>query len=660
MSETRDSRSLDTNRATEIDNLPKEWTLMFYFASDNPLAPGIVSQLKAIKDAGFHHQVHVVARFDPHTKKTPSHIFDVNLINKLKSNSVCDVGFTDNDPYVRTLVPDRLWADEVDRNGDPIRERLQKTLNASLENGRKYDPPIPPSDMFYEDSERISTTNKWFVNPEENRPIDEPSPKASLKSFLQFCADKYPARRYILFILGHGVVVGNDLFLFDESAEEHSLTLKDLGKILKDFVNVDLKKNGGEFELISFHSCSMSGLEVAYELKDTAKYMLAAEGPSFVGSFPYRQILIRIFNDVEKLRKEGTAIDVEDTVKKIFHYCFYNSYDFQLAGYSYDSALTDLRCLNKDGEGGVKIALQGLSEALIAGLTNPEDRDAERLFVPNTKASGEATDGEPVVETEIARTKAAAKLEASSRAIRNLIVLSHLEAQSYYEENFTDLLDFCFCLKRRCEDMETLLDDQVPAVLSRIKDACTEMMRALKNYDRSYTRERGEGRGREADNTDDEDDSAGDSENRKPIFRSGFAGPAYQYSHGLSIYFPWSVPIGSKMWDTEYAEYELIKGTKPSWKRFLERYFEATMRLTQAEERAKQGWQVRPLNKDAELLEDISGLVFNEYGQLKDDPHDKTDNVRDDCVCPELKNYPPFTQRAVPVSRFLMNKIRFE
>ena len=32
----------------------KEWTLMFYFASDNPLAPSIVSQLKALKNAGFH------------------------------------------------------------------------------------------------------------------------------------------------------------------------------------------------------------------------------------------------------------------------------------------------------------------------------------------------------------------------------------------------------------------------------------------------------------------------------------------------------------------------------------------------------------------------------------------------------------------------------
>ena len=64
----------------------KEWTLMFYFASDNPLAPSIVSQLKAIKDAGFHPDANVIVRFDPRTEGTPTHIFDVNLINKLKAH----------------------------------------------------------------------------------------------------------------------------------------------------------------------------------------------------------------------------------------------------------------------------------------------------------------------------------------------------------------------------------------------------------------------------------------------------------------------------------------------------------------------------------------------------------------------------------------------
>ena len=56
----------------------KEWTLMFFFAGDNALSPVIVSQLKAIKDAGFQENIDVVVHFDPNEKGTPTRIYDVN------------------------------------------------------------------------------------------------------------------------------------------------------------------------------------------------------------------------------------------------------------------------------------------------------------------------------------------------------------------------------------------------------------------------------------------------------------------------------------------------------------------------------------------------------------------------------------------------------
>ena len=68
---------------TTPDN-KKKWTLMFYMASDNPLVISVVSQLKALKAAGYHPDVNVIAQFDPYAEGTPTHIFDVNLINKLR------------------------------------------------------------------------------------------------------------------------------------------------------------------------------------------------------------------------------------------------------------------------------------------------------------------------------------------------------------------------------------------------------------------------------------------------------------------------------------------------------------------------------------------------------------------------------------------------
>ena len=87
---------------------PREWTLMFYFASDNPLAPSIVSQLKAIKNAGFHPEANVVVHFDPNADNTPVHIFDVNHVNKIRAGGKHKIGFPLNAPFVRSLAEDKL------------------------------------------------------------------------------------------------------------------------------------------------------------------------------------------------------------------------------------------------------------------------------------------------------------------------------------------------------------------------------------------------------------------------------------------------------------------------------------------------------------------------------------------------------------------------
>src|SRR5918911_1676882 len=390
---------------------PKEWTLMFYLASDNPLAPSIVSQLKAIKQAGFHPEANVIAQFDPYTEGTPTHIFDVNLINKLKNHGAPNIGFVSNDPYVRNLIEDKLWRNQKDRFGkDRIRDQIKRTLAAK---GITYDPPMPPEDR---------SASGHGATPGYLQELD---PKTSLGNFLKFCSDNYPARHYILFLLGHGVIVGNDIFLYDEHAAEHSLKLKELGEVLTTFKQ-DIEKQDAEFELVSFHSCSVSSLEVAYELQGTANYMLASQSPAFVGSWPYRQILIRVFNS---LLKDGSAIDIKDMLIRIFYYCLYNSADFLLAGYSFDLSLCNLNEVSA-----IKDPLEELSTALVYGLNDP--------------------------------------------SVRDLILLSHWKAQSYWQESYTDLYDFCFCLSRNCTDFMAMAGPAT-GTLRTIKRACGGVMEAL-------------------------------------------------------------------------------------------------------------------------------------------------------------------------------------
>lgn len=660
----------------------KEWTVMFCFATDNPLAPGTISQLKAIKNAGFHREVNVIAQFDPHTLNMPVHIFDVNMVERLKKehelkkdgkslDGAVDIGFQEGDPYVRNLVLDKLWDEEV---VNQIRERTKNTID--------YNPPLPSVTMS-----------------------SEANPKESLARLLTFCRVNYPARHYMLVILAHGIVVGNDLFMFDEhasvtEAQQHALTLADLGDVLDKFKDqISKDEPRAELELIGFHSCSMSGAEVAFELRDKANYMMASQGPMYVGSWPYRQILIRLFNDVEKarplrdsaiaagllnrliegrgepaihLRKlfngsgeallrrnldastkpelvravadkfkhllSGTALcdvkafqngDVrlsrktksliarhrkspmrgddlralnllvladafpEEIAKarirrmfiKMFEYCVYNSFDFQLAGYSADLTLCDLNKVHR-----LQQPMTRLAKALGDGLKQG-------------KAAGDS-------------------------AIRDAILLAHWEAQSYFDENFTDLYDFCFRLTKQTT---TPRKPKTRAALKEIFAACNEVMDVLKRGARG--------------------------KDFGPIVRCAFCGPAYQYSHGLSVFFPWAEPLGSDMWEQQYESYELNQRT--GWRGFLETYFTETMRLTQEAERDRREPKTKSLtqpNLDRDLLrllERMSAGLFSGIEQLagKIGPRDPLGGQKtgggdptgggSDCIT--IKNYPHFT-----------------
>jgi hypothetical protein len=145
----------------------------------------------------------------------------------------------------------------------------------------------------------------------------------------------------------------------------------------------------------------------------------------------------------------------------------------------------------------------------------------------------------------------------------------------------------------------------------------------------------------------------------KLIVRSGFVGPAYQYSHGFSIFFPWAEPVGSKLWDKEYERYKLNQQT--SWRKFLEKYFKETKRQTHREELERDRYEESPaqdfITEDvlaflqaisARVLDDHEPLTKHEPGKYgPDDPmgkHGPNDPMGVGCNCPTIKNYPRFTR----------------
>ena len=559
---------------------PKEWTLMFYFATDNPLAISAVSQLKAIKDAGFHPDANVVAQFDPYTEGTPTHVFDVNVVNKLKADGKADIGFQGSDPIVRSLIEDKLWRDEQTSSAPPAtagattsnHELVRNALNRVLKTRYNidYKPPVAPN------------LNGNF-NPLYDR-TEEPGAQTSLREFLRFCADKYPARHYMLFMLGHGVVVGNDIFMLDDHGSEQSLTLIEMGEILAEFKHT-IELEGSKFELVSFHSCSVSSLEVAYELQGTANYMLASQGPAFVGSWPYRQILVRIFKALDQSIAAGgstTPANMRDLMFEIYHSCVLNSADYLLAGYSFQLTLCDLEKVS---------TLQSAMEQLAAELKDGVKNDP---------------------------------------ATADFILLSHWKSQSFFNEMYTDLYDFCFCLNNKINDLRKAGGRPTPA-LTRIEDVCNEVMKKLVKEIPKNPKH---------------------ADMEQIIVAADSLGPAFQYSRGLSVYFPWSEPSKDSPILSQYRRYRFSNDFKNSWLDFLNAYFDATKRAVSSDEPdplrfLPSSTTTATATRDLNLEEDIASLIYNGEGVPdlrgalghgeKTDPMDKTGG---DYEAVSIKNYP--------------------
>jgi hypothetical protein len=428
----------------------KDWTLMFFFASDNTLSPSMLYQLKAIKTAGYELNTNVLVHFDPHERGIPSMIFEVNKLEK-QGQDKSRIGDAEN-PTVRDLAGDQI---EPKINGD----------NCTCNGSSDYD----------------------------NLPADQ-----ALTHFLEVTRKEYPAKKYMLFLVGHGLVVGRDAFLPDDNPRS-GISLVDLGKILRKFKR-EISVTGGELELIGMHSCSMSAVEVAYQLKGTANYMMASEGLSFVGAWPYRQMLQKIFCAI-KHAKDKTEIKIPDLMKNLYELCLHNGADFIFAGFSSDLCLCSLEPQRVEA---LSAPIEKLSKALQAGLTCGRGKE--------------------------------------------LIMLAHWKAQSYFQEVYTDLYDFCLCLHESCSDADN------NTIQQDMKDACDEVIKVLTPNERKPI---------------------------GPIMYADFFGPDCQYSHGLSIYFPWARPVedASEHVIKNYRSYAFVTELcGASWLEFLDAYFEKTLR----------------------------------------------------------------------------------
>lgn len=306
------------------------------------------------------------------------------------------------------------------------------------------------------------------------------------------------AKHYLLVLSGHGNGLISD-FLSRDLETPDKLSIPKLRWVLREVKKDMLEKFGtgvGEdfkIDILGLDSCMMSMAEIGYELRHYVKFMVGAEGFEPNSGWPYERILSDLLTN-SKIEPEPFAVQIVDR--------YVNYYtDFLPAARSVDMSACDLSRCDELGN-----AIKELADVLY-----------DKIGEPQTMRP---------------------------------VLLAHWEAQSYKDDQYADLYDFCDLLDRGPAETDKAVTGSVVmrgfTVDENIKTPCRKIKAILTG-------------------------NGGTSNGGKPIvLKSRHSGPAVQYSNGMSVYFPWSNVIESYE-DLEFA-------TDTNWKRFLDKYVEVTRR----------------------------------------------------------------------------------
>ncbi|HEY9500864.1 MAG TPA: clostripain-related cysteine peptidase, partial [Pyrinomonadaceae bacterium] len=127
------------------------------------------------------------------------------------------------------------------------------------------------------------------------------------------------------------------------------------------------------------------------------------------------------------------------------------------------------------------------------------------------------------------------------RQMERVILQVHWKCQSYMYDQNVDLGDFCELLDRECgQIVDELGGDDDTGILKRVQKECRGVLKEL----------------------------------QKAVILGGFSGGGYQYSNGVSVFFPWSrdaYEVSRKNYETLWFAKD-VKRERLSWSDFLKKY----------------------------------------------------------------------------------------
>lgn len=349
-------------------------------------------------------------------------------------------------------------------------------------------------------------------------PPQPPNYVEELSDFIAWGISTYPADHYMVVLSGDG---GGPVKTFLPSTSQPANALKagELGQVFER-AKEKLGKNQ-MIDVLGLDSCLMSMAEIGYEVRKHASLLVSSQGNEDDMGWPYRDILSDLKNHPEWTPRVFAQKIVED----------YNVYYFDYAVLSKISANLSALDLSK---------FDYLADGLKAFT------DAANDVLPHDELD------------DCSSNDLAYKNLAQLFAV--LLVRAHWTAQSYRDDQYTDIYDFCDILERDLEKFSC-------AKLRRVRRACEGLKKLLCRS--------------EGCNSTDSDDL---------VLKSCYVGVRDQYSHGLSLYFPWHrinegyypyiKPADRTRTSGKIPEDSFAKVT--GWDEFLARYLCATRRPIRA------------------------------------------------------------------------------
>ncbi len=387
------------------------------------------------------------------------------------------------------------------------------------------------------------------ANEEGRRsPMTRTEVNEGLRRFLHWAMKRHSkSDRYMLILYGHGPVVAGKTFLARENPPS-SLPMKDIPELLKPHFGGRKRK----LDILALQNCAMNGIETAYEVKDQVDYMIGSQGLVLASGWPYEKIISKLVDD-----PDAAPLDISERVLKV---CARHLLDFAVMDRSSEQSVCDVNKLGN--EENLTEAIKALSVELQSALTF-KPADQRRELPPN----------EQVLTHPI---------------LCDAMRVARLEAQSYWGETFVDVYDFCERLMKKCNEAvlahhelisslgvdgnleSRICETDLVSRAWKISDCCERVIRMVNEM----------------------------------VPYSYYIGAELQYSRGLSIYFPWSMPaqpysfavkgkehVLKTAFDT-YSEYEFVKASK--WADFLRAFYRATLRKVR---RADCDYSSRPINE---------------------------------------------------------------